>query len=82
MVGTIKIQAPWTMKRLETDSAGKITVSDETPTVDLLPDPPKEPEPPLKDLRCYRSVPRWWPRPSIFFIRKLPMRRPVSSDCP
>ena len=47
MAGTIKIRAPWVMKRMETNLAGKITVSNETPTVDLLPDPPAPEQPPL-----------------------------------
>ena len=50
MVGTdepIKIQAPWAMQRMETRNDGKIIVTDETPTVDLLPDPPVPEQPPL-----------------------------------
>ncbi len=50
MVGTdepIKIQAPWAMQRMETRNDGKIIVTDETPTVDLLPDPPVREQPPL-----------------------------------
>jgi len=48
-MGTIKIQAPWVMKRMESNSAGKITVTDETPTVNLLPDPPAPEQPPLAE---------------------------------
>ncbi len=43
----IKIQAPWAMKRMETTNEGKVTVSNETPTVDLLPDAPAPEQPPL-----------------------------------
>ncbi len=49
MVGPIK--APWSMKRMESNSAGKITVTEETPTVDLLPDPPAPEQPPLADCK-------------------------------
>ncbi len=45
MVGTIKVQAPWAMKRMVTNHEGKITVTNENPIE--IPDKPKEPEPPL-----------------------------------
>ncbi len=42
-------QAPWAMKRMETNSTGKTTVTEEKPTVDLLPDPPAPEKPPLAE---------------------------------
>jgi len=42
----IKIQAPWVMRRMESRHDG-IIVTDETPTVDLLPDKPAPEQPPL-----------------------------------
>jgi len=47
MAGTIKIQAPWAMKRMETTNEGKVIVSNESTTVDLLPDAPVPEQPPL-----------------------------------
>jgi len=43
----IKVQAPWAMKRMETTNEGTISVTNETPTVDLLPDTPAPEQPPL-----------------------------------
>jgi hypothetical protein len=46
MAGHEPIKAPWVMKRMEVHG-GKIVVTDETPTVDLLPDPPVPEQAPL-----------------------------------
>jgi len=70
----IKVQAPWAMKRMETNLAGKIIVTDEKPTVDLLPDQPApEQTATRRGMRNYGKVLRWGSRSSIFSIRQLQM---------